>query len=109
MIAFADQDLVGAKRQRLALGPVAPASDGAAGAARSEREVLEAQDLGDGRAAVRRAHRSDPERTDGGLVSGGMGDLLVIVVVGVVRSGGGVLAGSHRLVAGEHGPQRVDG
>jgi hypothetical protein len=62
-VAFADQDLVGVPAERFALRAVAPARDRAPRAARSEREILEAQDFGDGRAGVSRAHRSRPERT----------------------------------------------
>src|SRR3954471_6899471 len=63
-VAFADQDLVGIPRQRLALAAVAPARDRAASAARPKREILEAHDFGDGRAAVvGGGHRDWSERT----------------------------------------------
>ena len=75
-VAFADQDLVGVIGEGFALGAVAPARDSAARTARAEREVLEAQDLDDGRAGVRSAHRDGLERTGVGAIGDGMGDLL---------------------------------
>ena len=59
-VAFADEDLIGVPGQLLALGAVAPANDGTAGAARSEWKIFEAQDFGDGLDGLWSGYRTNP-------------------------------------------------
>jgi hypothetical protein len=62
MIALADEDLVRIPAEGFALAAVAPAHDGAARAARAQREVLEMANLDHRRARLFGAHAVETTR-----------------------------------------------
>ena len=91
-------------RRRTTSAPrsVAPASDRAHDAPRSDEKVLEAQDLGDGVGLGSEGLIKAAEVIDGGWVRAGMGACWSSWWSVLLRSGSQSLGGAHHRVGGEH-------